>query len=206
MKSQRRRARRPRPPPTARAAPDPDAGAPRPPGRTCRGRPRGRSRRSAAVAGRSCAARPAAPACCGCAGRPKDEASAADQPVDRRALLGGRGEVEAAQPGALLVAALAEDGVDEECGAARRGSRPAAGKRKTSARVGELVLAPPCAAPTPALRGRSTSAASSRPTAAPSTRAPGAKVAPQTCSRSAVERPSKIGSKPWIRSALVSIR
>ena len=38
----------------------------------------------------------------------------ADQPVDRRAFLGRRGQVEAAQPGALLEAALAEDGVDEE--------------------------------------------------------------------------------------------
>ena len=123
---------------------------------------------------------------CGGAGRPKDEASAADQPVDRRALLGGGGQVEAAQPGALLVAALAEDGVDEQSAAAPRGSRPGRGSGRSrrgssssssaSMRGAGRRLEPARPAPP-----------SSRATAAPSARSPGAKVAPQTCSRSAVD-------------------
>ena len=142
---------------------------------------------------------------CGAAGRPKAEASAADQPVDRRALLGGRGQVEAAQPGARLVAALAEDGVDERL-QRRLEARDLGGEAEDLGAGGELLLALH-ARRRPGPRGGATSAAelAARPRL-PSARSPGAKVAPQTCSRSAVASPSKLGSKPLIRSALVISR
>ena len=169
-----------------------------------RGRPRRRSRRSAGGAGRSCAARPAARRGRGAAGRPKRRGERADQPVDRRAFLGGRGQVEAAQPGALLVAALAEDGVDQQ--PERRGqARDLGGEAEDLGAGRRAPPRPPCAGRR-GLRAARPALASSRPTAPPSTLLAGAKVAPQTCSRSAVDRPPKNGSKPLTRSALVSIR